>query len=409
MNRGAIAYILAEFPSYTETFILKETLFINKSFPLYIIALKKGKTTVNKSEYRELEDSLIYITPFILVKSIGYCFLSSFRAKNVSKEWKNIFDSILKVNIINTLHHIKSLLTGLYISKLIKQKPIGHIHSHFANYPTDIAMVVSKFSGIPFSFSAHANDIYVNPKELTRKITESKFVTTCTQYNKKWLDNLVIISERNKIHLIYHGVDLEYWQYNLTKNRQEQKQILFIGRLIEKKGIIYLLEAVEQLKKKNHEIHLVIVGKGKDEQKLKNFCHSRELSKNVSFLGWQNPQQIKTLFDCSNIFVLPSVIASNGDRDGIPNVILEAMASGLPVITTPISGITEVIQHNYNGLLVPERDVNQLVDSILTLIYDEILRNSLRNNGLQTIIEKFDSEKCNMLLQDLFEKEIITE
>jgi len=410
MKQVSIAYILAEFPSYTETFILKEMLFINKTFPLYIIPLKKGKTTVNESDYKELNDKILYITPLTLIKSIGYCFLTSLKEKNVSKEWKNVLGNILKVNIINTLHQFKLLLTGLYILRLIKQKSVEHIHSHFANYPTDIAMLVSRFSGIPFSFSAHANDIYVNPKELTKKIIASKFVTTCTQYNKMWLNNLDPNSRRNKIHLIYHGVNVEYWQNNLTQVRQEKrKQILCIGRLIEKKGIIYLLEAIRQINMKYQKLNLAIVGRGEEEQELINFCHSHGLSNDVTFLGWQSPQQIKALFACSSIFVLPSIIASDGDRDGIPNVILEAMASGLPVITTPISGITEVIHHEYNGLLVPEKDVSQLVDSILALINDENLRNSLRNNGLQTIIEKFDSVKCNILLQNLFEKEITTE
>jgi glycosyltransferase involved in cell wall biosynthesis len=403
MNNRVIAYILAEFPSYTETFILKEMLFINKSFPLCAIALKKGKTIVNESEYKEF--NLIYITPFVLVKSIGYSFISLFKEKQVLRKWKNIFDNILKVNIINSLHQIKLLLTGLCISRLVKQKSIVHIHAHFANYPTDIAMLVSTFTGIPFSFSAHAHDIYVNPQELTQKISRSKFVTTCTQYNKKYLDKLVSTSEKDKIHRLYHGVDLAYWQSDLPQNRQNRKQILFIGRLIEKKGVIYLLEAVELLKKKKQAIRLVIVGKGKEEQKLKNFCHSHELSDDITFLGRQNPLQIKKLFACSDIFVLPSIIASNGDRDGIPNVILEAMASGLPVVSTPVSGITEVIQQEYNGLLVQERDASQLADSIFALTNDETLRNSLRNNGLHTVSQKFDSKKCNLLLKNLFESE----
>jgi glycosyltransferase involved in cell wall biosynthesis len=406
MNNKVIAYILAEFPSYTETFILKEILFINKSFPLYIIALKKGKTTVNESEYKEMKNRLIYITPIILAKYVGYYFLSSFKEKQVLQKWKNIFNNICKVNILNSLHQIKLLLTGLCISKLIRQKSIVHIHSHFANYPTDIALLVSTFSGIPFSFSAHAHDIYVSPQELTQKISQSKFVVTCTQYNKKYLDNLGTTSEKDKIYLLYHGVDLEYWQYNLPQNRQNQKQILFIGRLIEKKGVIYLLEAIDLLKKKKKTIHLVIVGKGKEEQKLKNFCHSHGLSNDITFLGWQNSLQIKNIFACSDIFILPSIIASNGDRDGIPNVILEAMASGLPIVSTPVSGITEVIQHGYNGLLVPERDAYQLSNSILALINDESLLNSLSNNGLHTVSQKFNHEKHFILLKNLFDSKL---
>lgn len=408
MSNKIITYILAEYPSHTETFILKEMLFIKKSFPLFIIALKRGKAVINKSEYKELEDHLIYITPLILIKSIGFHFLYSFKKKYVLKEWKNIFDNILKMDVINCLRQIKLLLISLCILKLVKQKQVDHIHSHFANYPTDIAMLVSKLSDIPFSFSAHANDIYVNPQKITQKINDAKFVVTCTLYNKKWLDNLVSVSKRDKIHVLYHGVNLGFWQHNIPKNKQKRKQILFIGRLVEKKGVVYLLEAIEKLKNKKQTIHLIIVGKGVDEQKLKKICYSHKLSAHVTFLSWQNPSQIKDLLTISDMLVVPSVIASDGDRDGIPNVILEAMASGLPVICTSVSGITEVIQHGYNGLLVREKDVNQLADSIHKLMNDETLRNSLVDNGLYTVNEKFDSNKSIILLKTLLESELLS-
>jgi len=405
MNNKIITYIIGEFPSHTETFILKEMLFINKSFPLYIIVLKKGKLILNRSIYKELEDRLIYISPLLFIKSIGNHFIYTFKNKYLLQECKDILINILKGNIIICLRKVKLLLISLSILKEIKQKAISHIHSHFANFPTDVAMLVSRLSGIPFSFTAHANDIYVKPYNLAQKINEAKFVTTCTFYNKKWLDNIAF--DKDKIHLLYHGVDLDYWQHNSSLNKElKQKQVLFVGRLVKKKGVIYLLKAIEQLIKEKYEIHLIIAGRGKEEQKLKKFCKLHGLSTDVTFLGWKNSEQIKKLFTYSDVLVLPSNIASDGDRDGIPNIILEAMASGLPVISTPVSGITEVIQHNHNGLLVPERNVKQLANSILGIINNQSLRNTICYNGLYTILEKFDSRKCNILLRDLIEKKL---
>jgi glycosyltransferase involved in cell wall biosynthesis len=298
------------------------------------------------------------------------------------------------------------LLAGSYVNKVIKEKSIQHIHAHFANFPTDVAMSISNNSGITFSFSAHANDIYVNPQNLGLKIQKSIFITTCTLYNKTYLDSLVMESQQIKIYLMYHGIDRSYWNYSPKKIIHTKVNILFIGRLVEKKGIIYLLEAILQLIKKGILIQLIIIGKGKDEQMLKNFCLINNLENNVLFPGWQSHQQIKQLFAWSDIFVLPSLIASDGDRDGIPNVILEAMVSGVPVISTSVSGITEIVQHQVTGLLVSEKDSNQLIDAILTLINDNNLRISIIKNAYKLITEKFDFEKNNELLLSLFESVI---
>jgi len=184
------------------------------------------------------------------------------------------------------------------------------------------------------------------------------------------------------------------------------------------------------LLKKGVPIQLYIVGKGSEEARLKRFCresgleqasfsfnpvlnlfqdNSGQKSKTfsstqsiVNFMGWQIPDQIKNLYTHSDIFILPSVVSSDGDRDGIPNVVLEAMSVGVPVISTSVSGIPEVIQNGFDGLLVPERDSEQLANAISTLVSDEQLRNVLVENACKTIREKFDSNQCNHQLIKLF-------
>lgn len=404
MSDKTIAYILAEFPSYTETFILREILFMDKFFPIYIIALRKRKRHFDMYQNKIQKANLIYITPFIFLKAFVFHLFYGCREKDCLLKWKTILKDIQKLNMRDSLHQVKLLVISTYIVKIIKQKSISHIHAHFANYPTDVAMLVSELSKIPFSFTAHAHDIYVNPQNHVKKIDLSAFVVTCTRYNKRVLSSMASDSVQKKIYLSYHGVDCTFWKNNSLKKMQNGKQILFIGRLIEKKGIIYLLEAIQQLIKLDPSIQLIIVGKGKNERKLKATCRLLGIQKNVTFKGWQNPQQIKHLYVDSDIFVLPSIIASNGDRDGIPNVLLEAMASGTPVISTPVSGITEVILHEYNGLLVPERDSNRLANAIFALLKNETYGRYLSKNALDVVRQKFDSEKCNQFLRSLFEK-----
>jgi glycosyltransferase involved in cell wall biosynthesis len=407
MNKQAIAYILWEFPSYTETFILKEIQYISKFYPLYIIAFKKGKCKIDDIQNSQFKDNLIYVPELYSINLVLHHLYHLKKNVYFKKEWKSIVRSFFSNNIKNSFYQIKVLLAGSYVNKVIQEKSIRHIHAHFANFPTDVALCVSNNSSITFSFSAHANDIYVNSQNLTLKIQKSTFVATCTLYNKTYLDSLVTESQQIKIYLIYHGIDWLYWDYNPKKTIHTKVNILFIGRLIEKKGVIYLLKAILQLIKKGVLIQLVIIGKGKNEQMLKNFCIANNLENNVLFPGWQNPKQIKQLFALSDIFVLPSLIASDGDRDGIPNVILEAMASGVPVISTSISGITEIIQHQITGLLVSEKDSNQLIDAIFTLINNNNLRISLIKNAYELVTKKFNFEGNNELLVSLFENVII--
>jgi glycosyltransferase involved in cell wall biosynthesis len=395
MNWKAIAYILAEFPSITETFILKEALLINESLPLHVFVLGKKNNRINTQVYSAFGNRIIYVPHWWSLKIL----LHAASKANILYR---------KVTFSGFLHRMKVLLVSSYIAKKMEEVQIRHIHAHFANYPTDVAMMVSGFSGIPFSFTAHAHDIYVNAHELTTKIKKAMFVTTCTAYNKNWLDALTA-AEHRKIHLIYHGVDMNCWQSKQPKPVRKQTKILTIGRLIEKKGIIFLLEAICNLLNKGIPVQLSIVGKGVEESRLKRFCKEYGLERRIDFLGWQTPDQIKDLYFHSDIFVLPSVIASNGDRDGIPNVVLEAMAAGIPVISTSVSGIPEVIENGVNGLLVPERNNEQLTRAIDILISERELRNTLVENAYKTVKNRFDNSRCCRLLLQLFENVLHTD
>jgi glycosyltransferase involved in cell wall biosynthesis len=310
--------------------------------------------------------------------------------------------------IKKSLHRIKIRWLSRYLAGQIKQRPVQHIHAHFANDPAEIAMQVSRLSGVSFSFTAHAHDIYVdsqNPEDIIKAIKAASFVVTCTAYNKKWMDT--VSGERDKIHLIYHGVDLDSWIYRPPSPiLKETIHILSVGRFIEKKGFIYLLDALRQLKEEKYSIRLSIAGEGKDRAKLEDYCRRYGLDQSVDFPGWQTPEQVKQWYACSDLFVLPSIVTGNGDRDGIPNALLEAMATGVPVIATSVSGIPEVIRHHHNGLLVPEKNRRQLAQAISYLIDNPGLRVRLAENARGTIEEKFNHEPCNARLKKLFESRV---
>jgi glycosyltransferase involved in cell wall biosynthesis len=148
------------------------------------------------------------------------------------------------------------------------------------------------------------------------------------------------------------------------------------------------------------------VGEGKDRAKLEDYCRRHGLEQSVDFHSWQTPEQLKQWHACSDLFVLPSIVTANGDRDGIPNVILEAMATDVPVIATSVSGIPEVIRHHHNGLLVPEKNRRRLAQAISYLIDNPGLRVRLAENARATIGERFNHEQCNVQLKELFESRV---
>jgi len=258
-------------------------------------------------------------------------------------------------------------------------------------------------TNIPFSFTAHAGDIYTAKHEdLREKISAAQFVVTCTRANQEYLQALVNESQRHKIRLSYHGVNFEKFDLPRDMRLAEPPLLLSAGRLVEKKGFPYLLEACRILKDKGYAFRCRILGEGPERANLKGVVASLGLTTLVELPGSCSQEELLKWYRRATSFVLPCTVGHNGDRDGIPNVLLEAMAAGVPVVSTPISGIPEVIRSGYNGLLTPERDAQALASTIAELLDDSILGERLRSSGRSTVAEKFDSAKNIELFASLF-------
>jgi glycosyltransferase involved in cell wall biosynthesis len=287
---------------------------------------------------------------------------------------------------------------------------IRHIHAHFARGATEVARLVSMMTGIPFSVTAHAGDIYTaKPDDLREKISAARFVVTCTRANQVYLRELVEEDQRDKIRLIYHGVDLQKFSFGTAARGVQPPLVLAAGRLVEKKGFSYLLESCSILKESGYNFQCLIVGEGPERGRLENLVKTLGLENVVELPGSSSQEELLALYRQASVFVLPCTVVENGDRDGIPNVILEAMAVGLPAITTPVSGIPEVIQDRYNGLLSPERDSQAFASAIATVLDDTALKEQLRSNALSTVVDRFDSKKNIKLLASLFRDVAIRE
>lgn len=385
-----IVYLLSQFPETHETFILREIKALKEQgVCLKILSLKPCRDTVIHPDAEKLMAETVY-------GRISIFWSLSYILRHPLKVW-SVFGYLLGAYLESPRELIKGLYVlaeCLYFVKALKGSKIKHIHSHCATMPTTAAVILSRLTGVTFSFTAHAWDIFVNSNGLAEKIKQAKFAVTCTDYNRRYLAGLNGNGRslhKQKIYLNYHGLDLN--EFGFSREQGRPLKLLTVGRLVETKGFSYLIKACEMLRKKGIEFSCDIVGQGplKDFLQLQVTCYN--LENRVKFLGVQSQEEIKRLYAQASLFVLPCVVAENGDRDGIPNVLLEAMAMGLPVIATDVSGIPEAVQDRETGLLVSPKDSFALTDAIIELYSNGDLKAKITENARGLVERQFDVQK----------------
>ncbi len=305
----------------------------------------------------------------------------------------------------------KRFLAAGYIAELLLEQGIEHLHAHFANDPATVARFVYLLTGIPYSFTAHAKDIYLSNKALLRqKIHDAQFVVTCTEYNRKYLQE--VSRNGTPIHTIYHGLDPSlFWQRQddqLDKRKtsggpSRVPLILSVGRLVEKKGFDVLLDACHVLKSWGVAYRCQIIGEGPLEMDLRERIHALGLQSEVELLPFIPQKVLVRKYVQADVFALSCRITSSGDRDGIPNVLLEAMALEVPVVATNVSGISELIREQQNGLLVPSENPVALAQALQAVLMQPHVFLKLGREGKRTVAQRFDLTRNVAQLTRLFQ------
>jgi glycosyltransferase involved in cell wall biosynthesis len=397
-----IAYMMDGFPIASETFIVQEILELKKrGLNIHIYARDRvGDIPYNSlthSESSRLIDETCYLNPYAMViKKKAMHLLTLLR--HPARYLRTLYFSYRQGG--ETFIAFKS--APLYIKEM-KSRKVEHIHAHFARRACTFSMLISMITGIPYSFSTHANDIYASDAmEIGDHIRAAKFVVTCTALNQEYLGKRYGSTARDKVHLNYHGVDTEKFTPSGEKTNG-RISILSIGRLVEKKGFTYLIDAIADLRSSAEiDVSATIIGDGPQMETLTTLVRDQHLEDIIHFTGALSMEEVKEELKHADIFVLPSRIASNGDRDGIPNVILEAMSMGLPVVTTAVSGIPEVIMDGVDGMLMTSGTNEAIADTIRVLYRDESLRKTLGENARKRMISQFHKDNHIDSLYDLF-------
>lgn len=396
-----IAYLIGCYPSITLTFIEREICALEEQgVSIDIVSMVPPPEGEILEEARWRIPHIFYtrpIRPMLLLRAMARFALTAPLGFWSTLAWLLTRPHPAPLSRLKTVLHFAQ---GVYVAEHLRGRGIDHLHAHFADRATVIALVVSRLLDVPFSFTAHAKDIYAEDVFLKSKIQEASFVITCSQANVRYMGRLSGVPE--KIRCLYMGLPLE----ELTAHPLEPQTpplVLAVGRLVEKKGFVYLLEACAILQRQGVPFSCVIVGEGPERSRLESLRTRLGLEERVSLPGSRPFAEVLRLMRRATVFVLPCVIARNADRDGIPVVLMEAMAVGVPVVSTPVSGVPELVHHEETGLLVPSRDAEALADALARLLEDEALRARLRERARQFVLLHFDVRRNVMALHSWFD------
>ncbi|MEW6269389.1 MAG: glycosyltransferase family 4 protein [Thermodesulfobacteriota bacterium] len=273
---------------------------------------------------------------------------------------------------------------ALAFARDMRERGVRHIHANWATYPGTAALLISRLTGIPYSFSGHATDIFVHHAMLREKIDAARFVVTCTDYNRGYLAR-VAPERADSIRTIYHGVDLERFARNGTA--RVPTRVLTVGTLRTCKGIDDLIRAVGILRDRGRHVELEVVGDGEERSALESLTRSLGLEDRVFMRGYLPQEEVIPAYHRAAVVALP---AHHEDHFGIPNILIEGLAAGTPVVCTELPSLGELVEHGRSGLFVPERDPQALADAIARLLDDPAAAARMAEEGRRRVAEKFD-------------------
>lgn len=401
-----IAYVLGSFPCLTMTFIDREILETQRrGVELVLISTRRPVPFEMSVEVGRLAEATKYLLP-----APWHRFLRAHLRFALTRPWSYLSTLFYvltrqhnRVNVwLRTLFYF---ILGVCAAELLGGERIDHIHAHFATAPTIVAMVASRLLGLPYSLTAHAYDIYVSPVMLPEKMAAAKFVATCTAYNKAHLESIDGGQFVGKVQLIYHGLDLTRYEPTCRLLHNGRRPLLLsVGQLKEKKGFDYLIRACRLLKDRGYNFRCEIIGEGPMRPELEALITDLDLHDTLILRGALLHSEVVARYAQATLFALACVLAEDGDRDGVPNVLLEAMAMQVPVVSTRLSGIPEVIEDGLTGLLVPSRDEEALANALAKLLDDPDLRERLSQDGRKRVEERFDVRENVSRLIELFEE-----
>ncbi len=397
MDRLRLNYVIGSYPVLTETFIDREIRALERAdVDLRLISIRRPTAHLSDDQ-RDIQRRVTYLYP----PNIGQLAIAVVSA--TVRHPATVFWTLAWLlsrphaggSRLKTAAHFA---TGVYAAWVLRDRAGAHTHAHFVDRAATVALVASRLLGGRYSVTAHAADLYAHPTMVRERVSQALFAVTCTEYNRTYLTSKVKI-DPSAVVRIYHGLDFS--AYDARRQPSQPPMLLSVGQLKEKKGHLDLVRACAVLRDHGRDVQCVIVGEGPMHDELASAIAEQGLADRVHLVGALPHTEVVEHLRRAYAFVLPCVIASDGDRDGIPNAILEAMAMAVPVISTPVSGIPEVIAGD-RGVQVQPHDPSGLAVAIEELLDQRSRASTIGEAGREFVLEEFEINRNAQRLLDLF-------
>ncbi|MDJ0730127.1 MAG: glycosyltransferase [Crocosphaera sp.] len=381
-----IAYLTGEYPRATDTFIQREVAILRKQgieVDTFSIRRTGDEHIVGPEQKFERENTYYVLPPnpwnllisqLILLLRTPHLYL-----KGLMVAWQT-----KQPGIKGTLYQLFYFLEAGIVARQMKRRNIEHLHNHFANPSGNVTLIASMLGGFSCSFSLHGPAIFFEPKlwHLDRKIKEALFISCISYYCRSQAMVFAPMEYWDKMHVIHCGIEPDL--FNKVSHQGQATQLLYVGRLAFVKGLPILLESLAQLQPNYPDLCLTVIGDGPEKEYLQQMVRELNLENQVKFVGYQSQESVRNYLQQTEIFVLSSF------AEGLPVVLMEAMAAGVPVITTQIAGVSELVDNGINGYLVPPGNVAALTEKIEKLIVFPELRTQFSLKGRKKVAQEFN-------------------
>jgi len=390
-----IAYVLGRFPVLSETFILREIVDLQRlGLPIDLYALAHGDRGMAQPDAERLQPDVVFRpSPAGLLRPRSPTVLGALRrpGRLLREAWR-----LLRLGPKRpgwSLIALSRVLSACYLAGEMARRGTARVHAHFLGAPTHVGYLAARILDVPFSCSAHAADVFTRERlpEIDRVIAHyADIIFACTRFLAECLAvDHGLPSE--KIAAVYHGIRAD--ELAVARSPVDPPLILAVGRLVEKKGFAHLVSACAVLRRKGLGFRCVIVGEGPERPVLEGLIADGGMEGVVRLAGALPFPAVLEWMARASVIAAPSVVAIGGDADGLPNVLLEAAAVGLPIIASDVSGIPELVRDGQTGLLVPPHDAPALADALERVLTDATLADGLAARAREVVLTEFDSHR----------------
>ena len=404
--REPVVFVLKGYPRLSETFIAEEIRALERAgLDIRIVALRRPTDRTVHPVHREIVAPVTYLPEYLhrAPLRVLHASWSLRRAQGLAAAWRAFVADFRRDPTRNRVRRLGQALV------LAAELPPGahRLHAHFLHTPASVVRYAALLLGLPWTSSAHAKDIWTTPDwDLADKLLAARWTVTCTRAGR---DRLQSLSPPGKpVHLVYHGLRLDRFQPLLPlpsrrdgRDPAEPVRILAVGRAVPKKGFDTLLDALARLPA-DRTWRLTHIGGGPELKRLRARASANGLADRIAWLGARDQAFVLAAYRAADLFVLPCRVAPDGDRDGLPNVLVEAQSQGLACLSTAVGGVSELIAHGRSGVLVPPGDPGVLAEALDALIVDPETRARYGRAGAERVRRSFDARRSVAALVALF-------